>query len=132
MLHQKPITCTRLDGTTVEITVRALPLSQIEKFLDCQGDPAAALTLTTGLTEAEQDALIGSSSFALLEVADELNDPLARRWMDRQTVLIQRLKEARAKLGPAPLPTPSPSSSSSAVPPTGIPPKSSPSPAPSV
>lgn len=132
MLSSKKITCTRLDGTTVEITVKALPISQIDQFIDAQGNPAGCLTLTTGLTEEEQDQLIGESSFALLEAADELNDPLAQRWMKRQTALIQRMRDAKAKLGLGDSKTSSPNSSSVDVPPTGTPPKASPGQGPNV
>lgn len=121
MLHQKSVPIITKKGESFRVFVRALPLSQIEEFLGKQGDFKALLDLTVDLTQLYTDDgtetkreipltekdIISASTLALLEAADELNDPFGRRWMERQRALIQRAREATQKLADGALPTPS-------------------------
>jgi len=106
MLHQKPITATRLDGSTFEVIVRALPLSRMEEFLTIQGDAAAVVKLTTG---HDADEFHPASALDIVDAADELNDPLATRLLKRGQALLARYA--------TPSPSPSPTSSRSSLPP---------------
>jgi len=116
MLTHKTIQCQLLDGTPVEVTVKALPISQMEAFLTVQGDVSAVVQITTGL---DPDTFHPASALDIADAADELNDPLAARLLKRGQALLARYAP--------PTPTPSRTSSPTSLPPAalqpGTPPK---------
>lgn len=99
MLHQKTIPCTRLDGTTVEITVRALPLSRIEAYLMAEPDPVAVVKLCT---DADPETLHPGSTLAIADVAEELNSPFGERLLARAKRLNDRYEQPQPPATPSP------------------------------
>jgi hypothetical protein len=117
MLTHKSLPCHLLDGTPVEVIVKALPISRMETFLEVQGDVAAIVQLCTG---RNADEFHPASALDIADAADELNDPLAARLLKRGQALLARYAP--------PTPTPSRTSSPTSLPPAalqpGTPPKS--------
>lgn len=116
MLTHKTLQCQRLDGTPVEVRVNALPISKMEAFLGVQGDVAAVVQLTTGINA---DEFHPASALDIADAADELNDPLAARLLERGQALLARYQAPKA----TPSRTLSPTSSPTAAPATGTAPK---------
>lgn len=100
MLHAKTIHCTRLDGTTAEVTVRALPLSRIEAYLVAEPDPVAVVKLCT---DADPETLHPGSTLEIADVAEELNSPFGERLLARAKRLNERYDEQpKAPVTPSP------------------------------
>lgn len=90
MLNHKDIPVTCHDGTTGTIRVKALPLNKLEVFILNQHDAAAVLGLCV---ESDITSVTTDSQLDLVAAADELNDPLARRFLSRQEALAKRFLE---------------------------------------
>ena len=104
MLTHKDTPVTYRDGTTGTARVNALPLSKLEEFICKQHDPDVVLSLCV---DGDITSLTTESQLDLVAVADELNDPLARRFLSRQEALVSRYEQ---KANPAPSPTSPPAS----------------------
>lgn len=112
MTH-KTLTVQLLTGTIETVTVKALPITMMEKFLAAQGDPAAVIQLCS---DANPEAITAASALDIIEAADELNDPLAQRLLARQEAIIARYEQPKKSTR---FPTSSPTSSPTALPPVG-------------
>lgn len=81
------------DGTTEEVFVRLVPLSEAAKYFQTIGDLTDFLAFITGKPKAFIDGLTDDCQFDLDKRAKDLNSFRMGRYLDRQKATQQMLKE---------------------------------------
>lgn len=92
----REVAVTNLDGSTATITVAQMPFSRIRAYRTAEAENdegMAVLKLVTGLDDAGLGKISASSLYDLLDAAEEVNGPLARRSEMREKTRTTRTME---------------------------------------
>jgi hypothetical protein len=92
----REVAVTKLDGSTATIKVAQMPFSRIRAYRSAEAENdegMAVLRLVTGLDDAALGEIAAPSLFDLLDAAEAVNGPLARRSETRERMKTTRTME---------------------------------------
>jgi hypothetical protein len=112
LLGGKPVRVALMDGTTEDVSVRALPLSRLHEYGELQTNEARLLEVLCDKPKGWSDLVEEESIKQILAEGDRLNFTRFSQWSERQLARNQKLVEELTKRTSSPSPK-----SDSALPP---------------
>jgi hypothetical protein len=100
LLGGRKETLTLSDGTSVEVFVRQLPVSQMDRYLKAQDSEAELIRVACVLEDAKEipadfaDRLLGPGLEQLVNAIEEVNSDFFSRWLARQSQRMERMAKA--------------------------------------